>query len=581
MKSFRKLVLTLSISSILGLCASVQADEDDDQPSLQFERIATFPVFLNTDVELETVAEIIDATSDGHTLIYTDSETDNIGFINIEDPAQPQADGIVAVGGEPTSVAVSGKYALVAVNTSADFVNTSGYLQVIDIEDRDIVTSLDLDGQPDSVAVSPDGRYAAVVIENERDEDLFVDGVEGGLPQLPSGFLQIVDLHGHPLNWTTRVVDLTGLAEIAPSDAEAEYVDINRRNLAAVTLQENNHIVYVNLHNGRVTSHYSAGDVDLTDIDIIEEDVIKLTGSLEDVKREPDAITWIGNNYTATANEGDFEGGSRGFSIFHRKSGLQWDAGNSYEHIAVRHGHYPESRSENKGAEPEGIEYARYGKKKYLFVGSERGNFVAVYRLHGIKQQEFVQVLPVTNGPEGLKAIPERRLFVVSSEVDDAAEGIRSTVSIFRLRKGQASYPTIVSDEDPVNEDIPIAWGALSGMVGDIDEEETLYTVHDSYYKEPRIYTIDTEERPAEIEDVTVLQGGPSNCPTDCNYDPEGIAQAKDGSFWIASEGNSSRDNLLIRVDEDGNVMEEVALPASVQQQKINNGFEGVAMAEN
>jgi hypothetical protein len=34
----------------------------------------------------------------------------------------------------------------------------------------------DLGGQPDSVAASPDGRYLAVAIENERDEDLD-DGV--------------------------------------------------------------------------------------------------------------------------------------------------------------------------------------------------------------------------------------------------------------------------------------------------------------------------------------------------------------------------------------------------------------------
>jgi hypothetical protein len=580
MISLRKMALSLAISTALGITGNAQADRDEKAP-MQFERIATFPVFLNTDVELETVAEIIDATPDGQTLVYTDSATENLGFIDISDPANPQAVGVVAVGGEPTSVAVRGKFALVAVNTSEDYVNTSGHLHVVDIEDRDIVVTLDMEGQPDSVAVSPDGRYAAVAIENERDEDLFVKGVEGGLPQLPSGFLQIIDLKGHPLNWTTRMVALTGLADIAPSDAETEYVDINKRNIAAVTLQENNHIVYVNLRTGQVINDYSAGDVDLDSIDTVEDDVIRLTDSLEAVKREPDAITWIGNNHTATANEGDYEGGSRGFSIFHRQSGLKWDASNSYEHIAVRHGHYPESRSENKGAEPEGIEYARYGKSQFLFVGSERGNFVAVYRIRGVKKPEFVQLLPVTNGPEGLKAIPKRNLFVVSSEVDDAGEGLRSTVSIFQLQRGKASYPTILSEEAPDNEEVPIAWGALSALVGDNEDGEILYSVHDSYYKEPRIYTIEVDEKPAEIEDVTILKGGPSNCPADCDYDPEGIAQARNGSFWIASEGNADRDNLLIHVTKKGKVLEEVTLPPEVQALKKNNGFEGVAMARN
>jgi hypothetical protein len=115
----RKMTLSLAIAATLGLAGNVQAEQDDTPPP-QFERIATFPVFLNTDVALETVAEIVDASQDGRTLVYTDSATGNLGFIDIENPAQPQADGVVAVGGEPTSVAVVGDYALVAVNTSQD-----------------------------------------------------------------------------------------------------------------------------------------------------------------------------------------------------------------------------------------------------------------------------------------------------------------------------------------------------------------------------------------------------------------------------------------------------------------------------
>ncbi|MCB1782123.1 MAG: alkaline phosphatase, partial [Candidatus Competibacteraceae bacterium] len=430
---------------------------------LQFERIATFPVYLNldsdSDLKTETAAEIIDVSKDGKTLIYSDSPGGKVGFIDIRDPDNPQPAGTLGMGGEPTSVAVVGRYALVAVNTSHSYANPSGHLSVVDMWNRVEVTTLDLGGQPDSVAVSPDGRYAAVAIENERDEDLD----DGALPQAPGGFLQIVDLTGRPTNWRVRTVNLNGLADIAPYDPEPEYVDINERNIAAVTLQENNHLVYVDLtsidDSDQILNHYSAGAVDLDAIDTVEDDVIRLTGSLSQVKREPDAVSWISRNLVAIANEGDYEGGSRGFSIFHRQSGLKFDSGNSYEHIAVRYGHYPESRSENKGSEPEGVEYGRYGSRDFLFVGSERGNFVAVYRIDGASDPQFVQLLPVTNGPEGLKAIPERNLFVVASEVEDAGEGLRSTVTLFRLQAGQASYPTLVSEGEP-----PIAWGALSAL---------------------------------------------------------------------------------------------------------------------
>lgn len=77
-------------------------------------------MFLNTDVRLQTVAEIVAASEDGRLLVYTDTATGNVGFVNIEDPANPLPAGVVDVDGQPTSVAVAGGYALVAVNTSPD-----------------------------------------------------------------------------------------------------------------------------------------------------------------------------------------------------------------------------------------------------------------------------------------------------------------------------------------------------------------------------------------------------------------------------------------------------------------------------
>ena len=164
-------------------------------------------------------------------------------------------------------------------------------------------------GQPDSVAVSPDQRYAAIAIENERNEDLCVGGtldgqeaaeddcaagggVLGGLPQLPAGFLVIVELTGPPASWTTRPVSLTGLAHKFPEDPEPEYVDINRFNVAAVTLQENNHIVLVYLPSGTIVHHFSAGRVNLSQVDTQENALIELNDPLNDILCEPDA--WPG-----------------------------------------------------------------------------------------------------------------------------------------------------------------------------------------------------------------------------------------------------------------------------------------------
>ena len=100
-------------------------------------------------------------------------------------------------------------------------------------------------GQPDSVAISPDERYAAIVIENERDEDVN----DGLIPQLPAG-LAADPRPARRCALRTVRADRPGRRS-RPSDPEPEYVDINRRNEAVVSLQENNHLAIVDLAQGR------------------------------------------------------------------------------------------------------------------------------------------------------------------------------------------------------------------------------------------------------------------------------------------------------------------------------------------
>lgn len=553
-----------------------------------FQRIATYLVCENTscdtDVVKETVAEIVAVSKDGKTLVYTDSPTGNIGFVDISNPESPVGLGTVQTGGEPTSVAVVGKYALVAVNTSESYIAPSGHLAVYDlpaclanVAGCTPVRILNMNGQPDSVAVSPNGRYAAVAVENERDEEVTVGGVEGGLPQYPAGFLNIVDLGYNPHNWKVRMVDLSGLAAYGSDDPEPEYVSINKANIAAVTLQENNHIALVNLANGRIFKDFDAGSVDLEGVNTLEEKpaLISLTGSLTDVPREPDGIAWLGGFNLITANEGDLFGGSRGFTVFSLGGKPLYDAGTSFEYLATRIGHYPDKRAGNKGAEPEGVATAKYGRQEYAFVGSERANFVAVYKRKGLSNMQLVQVLPTGVGPEGLLPIPGRNLFIASTEGDDP---VRSQINIFRLETGVPAYPQI---ESIVKADgKPIPWGALSALSADKDDVNTLYTVHDGFYQQSRIYRVDVSAHPAKISDEMVLYKDGATV----NYDLEGLAQRSDGSFWLVSEGaNNAGDskltpNLLIESNADGTVLREIRLPAAVDVKQKKFGFEGVAV---
>lgn len=580
--------VALALGIVAG-SAALATDQRDDANRAQgkaFQRIATVANYLNNTPEqfaANTVAEILAASKDGKTLVYTDSPLEQIGFVDISDAANPVPTGTLAMGGEPTSVDVLGnEYVLAAINTSESFANPGGKLVVVDLATRAIVREIDLGGQPDSLKISPDRRYAAIAIENERDEDLG----DGEPPQLPAGYLAIIDLVGaSPASWTRRDVALTGLSTFAPEDPEPEFVDINARNEAVVTLQENNHIAVVDLKTGRVLRHFSAGTVSLDGIDANEDGRISLTDSLADVPREPDAVVWLPGPFGksgifATANEGDLFGGSRGFTVFSSFGPALLDSGNSFERLAVRHGHYPEDRSENKGSEPEAIEYGRFGSKDYLFVGSERGSFVAVYDLKFGVYPEFKQLLPAPFGPEGLLAIPSRNLLVASGEEDAGPLGVRSTISIYRLESGAPSYPQIVSANDAAGN--PIGWSALSGMVALPKPGAKMLAVWDSYYSESRIFTIDANRKPALITGSNLIRGGRGN------YDPEGIAIAPDGTYWVASEGNAtdSRPNLLIQTDASGNVLAEIGLPAeilacrraSTRRGTLGSGFEGLAV---
>ena len=592
--AFKKSAIALAILSTVTSMTGCN-DDDNLNPSTteqSFQRISSFPVYLNSDISNETVAEIVASANEGNTLVYTDGALEKIGFVDITDITAPVAAGSIDVGGEPTSVSVVGNYALAAVNTSVDFINTSGNLVVIDITTQAIVASLPLAGQPDSIAISPDGRYAAVVIENERDEDLG----DGEPPQAPAGLMQIIDLTGEPANWSMSDVSLSGLSDLFSDDPEPEFIDINSNNIAVITLQENNYIVMVDLTDGSIVNHFSAGSVDLDNIDINKDSRITPTKSLVAVPREPDGVTWIGNEHFATANEGDLNGGSRGFTIFNSDGSVNYESAEGVEHIITSHGHFPDKLAGKKGNEPENVEYAQYNDSEYLFVGSERSSVVLVYRLQEGAQPEYMQLLPTTVKPEGLLAIPERKLFIAAGEEDARDDKIRSSLTIYQLQEGEASYPTVISNND--SNDLPVGWGALSGLAIDTENDNTAYTVHDSFYDSSRILTLDLSQSPAEINQQIILKdtngilaaidaslvNGDSEMTV--NLDPEGIATSGNGGFWIASEGKGTLgdiakpfefENMLLQISTSGVIESVVTLPTETADRQLRFGFEGVA----
>lgn len=546
-----------------------------------FNRIATFSVPLNLpadrDPKSKTVAEIIAADEAGALLAYTDGEQKAIGLIDITDADAPRPAGFVPVGGEATSLVILGGKAFVAVVTSGDdFKAPAGHLATIDLATKRVTGACDLGGQPDSITLSKDGSKIVVAIENERDEKLD----KGALPQLPAGNLTLIGIAGGEIDCASRqVVDLTGIAAVAPTDPEPEFVDVNAEGVAVVTLQENNHIVLIDTKTAKVVGHFPAGAVDLKTIDKTRDGQIRPVEQLEGVAREPDSVRWLDNDRFVTANEGDWKGGSRGFSIFRKDGAVEFDSGAMVDHIAMRLGHYPERRSAAKGSEPEGVEVATYGEDRLIFIGLERASLVLVFRDEGPgRPPRYLQALAGGIAPEGLVAIPRRNLLVSASEADLGAKGgPRSAVTIYRRSEAPAAYPTIVSADV---DGLPLGWGALSGLAAHPTTPGRLFAITDSAYQPSRILEIDATQKPARITAaIAVTRDGKPVA-----FDLEGVAARPEGGFWLVSEGNpENRDkptkNLLLLVSAAGAVEDEIALPEALAAQASRFGFEGVAVS--
>ena len=123
--------------------------------------------------------------------------------------------------------------------------------------------------------------------------------------------------------------------------------------------------------------------------------------------------------------------GGRGFSIHNNEGEVVYDSGNLTEEIAAELGYYPDGRSDDKGTEPETVEYFSLGKKKnkrhFIAVALERcynngdedelGTIVPIFEvvdLDAADNDDRVKHVATLQSPESLS--PEGLLFVKDSK---------------------------------------------------------------------------------------------------------------------------------------------------------------------
>jgi hypothetical protein len=542
------------------------------------------------------VAEIVAGTPDGLFLFYTNASGSKVGVLDISDPKQPLPAASISVGdAEPTSAAVSrgGKYLVVAARNGDGLDKpVPGTLFIYNVEERNaprLLGHVEVGIGPDSVALAErDGKLAAIVAIEDEETDSEGEATIGG--KRP-GRVDVVTLNlDNPsaslvasLEFPKSMLDgVNGVNFSADPQPEFVAVHPNQREFA-VTLQENNAVAIVDIDNfksPKVKTVFCAGTASRK-ADLKRDGKVEFSDAFEG-RREPDGIAYIsvGNEIVlALANEGDTNlktfgdgaySGGRGLSL-HRLDGTPvWDSGLELEHAASLLGHYPESRSNSRSLEIEGVVGAHLYDDDLAIAVSERGSFAAVYRVSDPSRPELLDILPTGVSPEGVTVLAGRndgkKLLVTANEVD-------GTIGIYSANDSVGTP----SPENPGIYSKNIPWGALSGFATD---GRDIYSVPDNARSPSVVWRLDMKDiRNGRVEVAGEIPLKKAGVPA--AYDLEGICWTKDG-FWLVSEGAESAGNILLFARHDGTVEAEYPLPSELfvkYGDPKNYGFEGVTVA--
>jgi hypothetical protein len=138
-------------------------------------------------------------------------------------------------------------------------------------------------------------------------------------------------------------------------------------------------------------------------------------------------------NVTTTLGDTDADGdydaiyslGARSFSVWNALTGaLVFDSKNELDRKAFELQVYDDTRSDDKGTEPEAVTLGRVGNKQIAIVGLERADAFAIYDITNPLTPVFVKMFKTGDAPEGILFIPaskspiQQSLIVVSSEND-------------------------------------------------------------------------------------------------------------------------------------------------------------------
>lgn len=216
-----------------------------------------------------------------------------------------------------------------------------------------------------------------------------------------------------------------------------------------VSLQENNGMLVVDTASATIIDSFGLGTT-THPADLDDNQNVDFSETLTAL-REPDGIAISkSGRFLLTADEGDTDpkasktkkgpaGGGRTISVFDAGNGeFIADTGNQVDLMAHNKGIYPESRSDNKGSEPEmlisftdmGIDYAA--------IGLERANALALLSLQNPQQPVILDITAINADAEDGKVAPEGVAYYQDKDSGShyiyTANEKDGTLAVFQLR---------------------------------------------------------------------------------------------------------------------------------------------------
>lgn len=365
------------VLAALFLATFVRADDD-----VRLERVATLD-------PPGTMLEIIKYDAGSRTLVGVDSRDRALDLMRLEslDPLRLEPFRRIPMPGEPTSVALhpDGKFAYV---TTPDEDRTKrGRLHIINLETYEARVE-DVGIHPDAVAVTPDGRW--VIVANEAEGD---DATPGSI-----GLYSIADGSYREVPGLSKLIG----QPIGVIEPEFVAVDPDSR-YAAVSCQENDAVALVSLRGGE--PEFST--------------VVRLEPGAG-----PDGVDLLDDVLAVAEEKGQHVS-------FHRVDPETWTV-TPLSRVDVRPLVDPDQPE--KSRQPESVRLVRWHGRLLALVGIERGDRVLCLDLADPVRPALVGRSKTGDRPEGLMVIPDGEDYWVVT-ADEGKPGTRGTLTFARLSR--------------------------------------------------------------------------------------------------------------------------------------------------